>query len=117
MLEPVRASFREGKSIEWIRVNALPDFVYFDHSIHVAKGVGCTTCHGPIGEMTLTWAGAELKMAFCLNCHRNPAKYVRPKAHVFDVSYQSPENQKQLGETLVKQYRISSLQDCVVCHR
>ena len=117
MLEPVRASLREGQSIEWVRVNALPEFVYFDHSIHIAKGIGCTTCHGPIGSMTLTWAGAQMKMGWCLDCHRNPEKYVRPKDEVFSISYRPPANQLELGRKLVKQYGISSLQDCVTCHR
>ena len=117
MLEPVRASFRDDRSIEWVRVNALPEFVYFDHGIHVAKGIGCTTCHGPIGSMTLTWAAAELKMGWCLDCHRNPEKYVRPKEEVFSISYRPPANQRELGRRLVKEYGISSLQDCVTCHR
>ena len=75
MLEPVRASYRDDKSLAWTRVNALPDFVYFDHSIHVSKGVGCTTCHGPIAEMPLTWRAGTLYMQWCLECHREPEKY------------------------------------------
>ena len=117
MLEPVRASFRDDRSIEWTRVNALPEFVYFDHSIHVAKGIGCTTCHGPIGDMTITWAATQMKMGWCLDCHRQPEKYVRPKDQVFSVSYQPPSNQLELGRRLVQEYKIYSLQDCVTCHR
>ena len=70
MLEPVRASYRDDKSLAWTRVNALPDFVYFDHSIHVAKGVGCTTCHGQVAEMPLTYRAGTLYMSWCLDCHR-----------------------------------------------
>jgi len=117
MLEPVRRSFREDRSIEWIRVNALPEFVYFDHSIHVAKGIGCTTCHGPIGSMPLTWAQNSLKMSWCLDCHRHPENNVRPKDQVFSVAYQPPSDQKELGTKLVKEYKIYSLTDCWTCHR
>jgi len=116
-LEPVRASFREDRSIEWVRVHKLPDFVYFDHSIHVAKGIGCTTCHGPIGEMPLTWSIATLKMGWCLNCHRNPEQYVRPREDVFSTSYQAPAHQMELGRKLVKEYGIYKLTDCYTCHR
>jgi Cytochrome c7 and related cytochrome c/Class III cytochrome C family len=117
ILEPIRASFRENKPMQWTRVDEIPQFVYFDHSIHVAKGIGCTTCHGPVGTMTITWAGGELKMAWCLNCHRHPEKYVRPKDKVFDVNYAPPRNQEELGRQLVKEYGIYSLTDCVTCHR
>ncbi len=74
MLEPVRASYRDDKSIAWTRVNALPDFVYFDHSIHVSKGIGCTTCHGQVAEMPLTWKANTLYMSWCLDCHRAAGK-------------------------------------------
>jgi hypothetical protein len=117
ILEPIRASFRENQPMRWTRVDELPQFVYFDHSIHVAKGIGCTTCHGPIGSMTITWAGGELKMSWCLNCHRHPERYVRPKDKVFDINYAPPRNQEQLGRRLVKEYGIYSLTDCVTCHR
>jgi hypothetical protein len=117
MLEPVRQSFREDRSIEWVRVNALPQFVYFDHSIHVAKGIGCTTCHGPIGAMPLTWAENSMKMDWCLDCHRHPENNVRPKGQVFSISYQPPANQTEVGKKLVKDYKIYSLTDCWTCHR
>jgi hypothetical protein len=100
MLEPVRASYRDDKSLEWIRVNALPDFVYFDHSIHVAKGVGCTTCHGLIAQMPLTERAGTLYMSWCLECHRQPEKYLRPKSEVFNPYYD-----------------VQSLQTCSTCHR
>lgn len=120
MLEPVRASYREDKSIAWTRVNALPDFVYFDHSIHVAKGVGCTTCHGPIAEMPLTWRANTLYMSWCLDCHRAPEKYVRPKSEVFNPDYQLPTDQPELGKRLVTEYKIQNvraLTSCSTCHR
>ncbi|MFY9530625.1 MAG: cytochrome c3 family protein [Candidatus Acidiferrales bacterium] len=117
MLEPVRASYRDDKSMEWTRVNALPDFVYFNHSIHVAKGIGCTTCHGPIAEMPLTWRANTLQMKWCLDCHRQPELYVRPKEFVFRTSYHPPPNQLELGRRLVKEYKIQSLTNCDTCHR
>ena len=106
MLEPVRASYRDNKSIAWTRVNALPDFVYFDHSIHVSKGVGCTTCHGPVAEMPLTWQANTLYMAWCLDCHREPEKFVRPKSKCLIRDYVTPSNQAELGAKLVKEYKI-----------
>jgi hypothetical protein len=117
MLEPVRASYRDDKSIQWTRVNAVPDFVYFNHSIHIAKGVGCTTCHGPIGDMPLTWRANTLQMGWCLDCHRQPEKFVRPRDQVFSIHYQAPANQEELGKRLVKEYKIQSLTNCTTCHR
>ena len=117
MLEPVRASFRSDQSIQWLRVNALPQFVYFNHSIHISKGIGCTTCHGPIGAMPLTWAANSLKMEWCLDCHRHPENNVRPKDQVFSIAYQSPPDQAALGTKLVDEYKIRSLTDCYTCHR
>jgi hypothetical protein len=117
MLEPVRASYRDDQSLSWTRVNALPDFVYFNHSIHVNKGIGCTTCHGPIAQMPLTWAANTLQMSWCLDCHRQPENYVRPRESVFDPNYQPPADQLALGRRLVKEYKIQSLTTCSTCHR
>src|SRR5919108_4555427 len=109
MLEPVRASFRTGKSLEWTRVHNLPGFVYFDHSIHVHKGVGCSTCHGRVDQMPLMWREASLYMEWCLECHRNPERFVRPREYVFSMDYQPPADQITLGQKLVKEYRIQKL--------
>jgi hypothetical protein len=117
MLEPVRASYRDDTSIQWIRVNAVPDFVYFNHSIHVNKGVGCVTCHGPVGDMPLTWRANTLQMGWCLDCHRSPEKFVRPRENVFDIHYKAPANQEELGRKLMKEYKIQSLTNCTTCHR
>ncbi len=116
-LEPVRESYRIGKSIQWTRVHDLPDFVYFDHSVHVHKGIGCSTCHGRVDKMPLTWQASSLRMEWCLNCHRNPAQYVRPRDRVFDMSYTPPPDQAALGKQLVAEYRIQSLTSCSTCHR
>src|SRR6202021_4078537 len=90
LLEPVRESFRSGKSLVWTRVNDLPDFVYFNHSIHINKGVGCNTCHGPVDRMPLMYNNASLQMEWCLECHRNTEKYLRPREQVFNMRYEQP---------------------------
>jgi hypothetical protein len=116
-LEPVRTSFAASRPLQWTRVHDLPDFVYFDHSIHVSKGVGCTTCHGQVDRMPLMWQEQSLQMEWCLNCHRNPERYVRPRDAVFRVDYQSPPNQAELGTRLVAEYEIQRLTSCSTCHR
>jgi hypothetical protein len=117
LLEPVRASFRTGESLEWARVHDLPDFVYFDHSIHVNKGVGCSTCHGRVDQMQLTYKVNTLYMQWCVKCHRNPEQYVRPRDQIFNMAYEAPANQPELGARLVSEYRIQKLTDCYTCHR
>jgi hypothetical protein len=117
ILEPVRESFRTGKSLEWTRVHNLPGFVYFDHSIHVHKGVGCTTCHGRVDQMPLMWRENTLYMEWCLECHRNPERFVRPREQVFNMDWQAPSDQIALGQKLVQEYKIAQLTSCSVCHR
>ncbi|MBP2302441.1 cytochrome c3 family protein [Azospirillum picis] len=118
ILAPVRRSLADGEPIRWNRVNTLPDYVFFNHSIHVAKGVGCTTCHGPVDTMPLTWKGASLRMSWCLDCHRNPAPNLRPREEVFDTDWRRTAA-TPTGETLMARYHIhpESLTDCSVCHR
>ena len=119
MLEPIRTSYRTGKPIEWMRVHELPDYVNFNHSIHVSKGVGCVTCHGRVDQMPLTWQAKSLEMQWCLDCHRQPEKYIRPRDHVFDMDWQAPADQLLLGQQLVKEYKIKdqrSLTNCSICH-
>jgi hypothetical protein len=120
MLEPVRASYAKDRSIEWTRVNAAPDFVYFDHHIHVNKGIGCTTCHGPIGDMPITWRANTLYMRWCIDCHKHPEQYVRRREDVFQPLYTTTPDQLALGRRLVKEYKIQTaetLTDCYTCHR
>ncbi len=116
ILEPVRASFRTGRSLEWTRVHNLPGFVYFDHSIHVNKGVGCSTCHGRVDQMPLMWRENTLYMEWCLECHRAPERFVRPREQVFNMEWQPPENQLALGQKLVREYKIQKLTSCSICH-
>jgi hypothetical protein len=137
LLEPVRESFRSGKSIEWSRVNQVPNFVYFNHSIHINKGVGCNTCHGPVDKMPLMYQQESLQMEFCLNCHRAPEKYLRPREQVFNMRYEPPahnplhendvmfnghsyDDQIELGNAIKEQYKVRSVRDitsCNTCHR
>jgi len=117
MLEPVRASWRTDTSLAWVRVHDLPDFVYFDHSIHVQKGIGCVTCHGRVDEMPLMWRQHSLLMEWCLECHRAPELFVRPRAFVFSMDWQPAEDQLTLGRKLVQEYHIAKLTSCSVCHR
>jgi hypothetical protein len=126
MLAPVRESWRTGEPLRWTRVNDLPDYVYFNHSIHVAKGVGCRTCHGPVHQMPLMYQEASLQMRWCLECHRNPEKFVRPRERVFDMSWTPADDgtsQAELGPRLLAEYGIPgsddrwTLESCSVCHR
>ena len=119
-LEPVRESWRTDKPIKWTRVNDLPDFVYFNHSIHVKKGVGCVTCHGRVDQMPLMYQAQSLQMEWCLECHRDPARFVRPPEKVFDMEWQPPANQLEEGRKLVEQNKIRApnvLTSCNTCHR
>jgi hypothetical protein len=137
MLAPVRYSFSSGQSLQWTRVHDLPDFVYFNHSIHINKGVGCYSCHGPVDEMPLMYEENTLQMEWCLDCHRQPEKFLRPRSDVFNMKYQQPTSEvpvkvmiggKQesftdqlvLGTALRKEYHLRTSQDitsCSTCHR
>jgi hypothetical protein len=117
MLEPVRESWRTGESLEWVKVHDLADFVYFNHSVHVAKGVGCSTCHGQVDQMPLVWKENSLYMEWCLDCHRQPEKFVRPREEVFNMAWEAPSDQFELGRHLVEQYDIENLTSCSTCHR
>src|SRR5215831_11544883 len=116
-LEPVRASFRDNRPLHWTRVHDLPDFVYFNHSIHVKKGIGCETCHGRIDQMAGIYQVNSLQMEWCLNCHRNPEQYVRPRELVTQMGYVPDGDQLEIGRRLVAEYKIQSLTSCSTCHR
>jgi hypothetical protein len=117
ILEPIRASFREDRPLRWVRVHDLPDFVYFNHSVHIKKGMGCETCHGRIDQMPLTLQQNSLQMEWCIECHRAPEQNVRPRSAVFTMGYRPPVPQSELGPKLVKEYGIQSLTACSTCHR
>jgi hypothetical protein len=116
ILEPVRSSFRTGESLQWTRVHDLPDFAYFNHAAHLAKGVGCASCHGDVTKMNLTTSVKSLSMGFCLDCHRNPASAVRPKEKLFDTTWVSKDQQVE-GKKLVDEYHVEPRTDCSTCHR
>lgn len=119
MLAPVRESLADDRPIHWNKVNKLPGYVYFDHSIHIAKGVGCSTCHGAVNYMPLMRQAAPLTMGWCLNCHRDPTPYLRPQSAVFDPDWKAPADQAERGQKLLVKYHIDNhhLTDCSVCHR
>ena len=119
-LEPVRESYRTNQSIRWTRVHDLPDFVYFNHGIHVNKGVACEVCHGRVDKMPLMAQMSSLQMEWCLNCHRNPEKYVRPREFVTTMGYVPAGDQEEIGRKLVAEYKIQdarTLTSCNTCHR
>ena len=123
LLEPIRESYRTGNPIEWVRIHDLPDFVYFNHSIHVHKGIGCQTCHGQVDQMPLMWKVNTLNMEWCLECHREPEKFVRPREEVFNMAWTPMDerghavSQALLGAQLVQDYDINPSTDCSTCHR
>ena len=116
-LEPVRASWASGESIEWTKVYDLPDYVYFNHSIHIAKGVGCVSCHGRVDQMNLTYQVPSLFMEWCLDCHRNPAPNLRPRSEVFNMAWQPPADNPNLGAELMAAHDVHGREDCTACHR
>jgi Cytochrome c7 and related cytochrome c len=117
LLEPVRASWRDGVPIRWNRVHDLPDYVYFNHSVHIAKGVGCVSCHGRVDRMPLMYQDASLLMEWCLACHKDPVKNLRPREEVFNMEWQPPADLPALQARLAKEYNVKSLMSCSTCHR
>lgn len=119
-LEPVRASYRENKPIEWERVHDLPEYAYFNHSIHIAKGVGCSTCHGKINEMPAVYQQNTLQMEWCLACHREPEKFIRPKSEIYNMQWRDGDLTTEERLDLKAKYKIRSkemLTSCSTCHR
>ncbi len=115
VLEPVRESYRTGEPLEWTKVHDLADFAYFNHSIHVKKGFACETCHGPVNEMPLMWREHSLQMRWCLDCHRNPEKYVRPREDVYEFGWE-PGSDDPDPQELIQMYGIESKTNCSTCH-
>jgi hypothetical protein len=119
MLKPVRDSLAENKPLHWTRIYRLPDYVYFDHSVHVNNGIGCSTCHGRVDRMPLMLQAVPLTMGWCLDCHRDPKPALRPPDKIFDMAWQPPPDQTQRAPHLLAAYHISTehLTDCSRCHR
>lgn len=119
-LQLVRDSYQNGTPIQWNRVNSLPDYVYFNHQIHVAKGVGCETCHGRMDQEVTAVRARYFYMTTCTDCHNDPGKYLRPQANIYDMGYTPGADQATLGSKLVKEYNLLSpiqLTNCSICHR
>lgn len=123
-LELLRVSYEKGTSLSWIKVHDLPDFVYFNHSAHVNKGVACATCHGQINEMDEVRQDQPLSMAWCLECHRSPEKHLRPRDQVTNMSWDpttaTGKSQAELGAELHQAYHVQSqpfMTSCSTCHR
>ena len=119
-LEPVRASYENNEPLEWTRVHDLPEYVYFNHAIHVNKGVGCVECHGRVDEMPLTYQVETLHMEWCLDCHRNPEAILRPKEEIYNMAWTPPADQEEAGAALAEFYQTPStavLTSCGTCHR
>lgn len=119
-LEPVIASYRDNKPIEWERIHDIPGYAYFNHSIHVAKGVGCSTCHGQIDNMAAVYQENTLQMEWCLSCHRNPEQFIRPKSEIYNMDWSDSNLDADERESLAKEYKIRSkelLTSCSTCHR
>lgn len=120
LLQPLRSGFAGASSLRWNRIHHLPDFAYFDHSIHLSKGIGCSTCHGQVDAMPLTYRVASLRMEWCLDCHREPERYLRPPAAVFDMHWRAPPDQLERGRRLRASYQLHPtevLTACSTCHR
>ncbi len=116
MLEPVRASYREGKPLVWNRVHDLPDYAYFNHSIHISKGVACAACHGDVATMPLMYRKETLHMEWCLQCHRNPEQFVGPRSLVFSPSGNLDIEPSESDIDWVKAYHVTSKTNCSACH-
>ena len=120
----VRESFQTGQPIPWVQIHKMPDFVYFNHSVHVNRGISCVECHGRIDQMEEVYHAKPLSMSFCLDCHRDPAAKVRPLDKITDLNWKpsddpnvAAEKQKAFGEKFVHDFRVESLQNCSACHR
>jgi hypothetical protein len=116
MLEPVRRSYFSGMPIPWNRVHDVPEFVYFNHAVHTNNGIGCASCHGRVDQMGRVYQVADLSMSWCIDCHRHPEKFVRPKDRITDMTW-APSDQETLGRKLVQDYGIRSITTCTACHR
>lgn len=117
LLAPVWESYFTDTPIAWAKVHRLPEFVYFDHSIHVKKGVGCESCHGRVDTMARVYQVASLQMGWCLDCHRNPEWHLRPVEEITTMGWVPPRPQEELGRELMERYQVRRLTDCTACHR
>ena len=118
-LAPVRASYESGEAIPWVRVHNTPDYVYFNHAVHVNRGISCVECHGQVNEMEEVYHAKSLTMAFCLECHRNPEQYIRPQEEVYNLDWERPTEPEAVAEieAFVHDWKVNPPQSCSGCHR
>jgi len=116
-LQLVRDSWKNDMPLQWIRVNDIPDFVYFDHSMHITQGIGCIECHGNVAEMDVVTLAKPLSMSFCLDCHRNPEPHLRPLNQVTNMYWKAPANQMEIAKNLRSERNTNPPKDCSGCHR
>jgi hypothetical protein len=117
LLAPVRESFATGQPVEWVKVHDLADFVFFNHSAHVVRGVGCVSCHGRVDEMEEVFQQEPLSMSWCLECHRDPDKHLRPPEEVTNMTWTAPGDPVAFGKSLREKNHIAPPTDCSTCHR
>ncbi len=117
MLEPMRQAYETDAPLAWTKVYKLPDYVFFNHAIHINKGMGCSSCHGNVKQMPLMHKANSMQMKWCLDCHRNPEKFVRPKSEIFNADWVPPDDGGALAAKLVREYKIQKRTDCYTCHR
>jgi len=116
-LIPIRESFATGMPVPWVRIHDLPDYVYFDHSAHVRRGVGCVSCHGRIDTMEVVYQAKPLSMGWCLDCHRDPERHLRPIEFITQLDWVPEEDQLVLGARLREENHINPKETCNTCHR
>jgi hypothetical protein len=118
-LAPIRQSYESGEPVPWVRIHKTPDYVYFNHSVHVNRGISCVECHGQVNEMDIVHQVKPLSMLFCLDCHRDPESFVRPVEEVYNLNWKAPtaKDQKEMGTQFVHDWRIHPPQSCSGCHR
>lgn len=116
-LQLIRESYATGAAVKWVRAHTLPDYVYFNHKAHVNRNVGCVTCHGRIDKMEVVYQAESLRMGWCLECHRNPEKYLRPAEYITKMDWRPEEKQEVQGRRIREENNINPSDDCSTCHR
>jgi hypothetical protein len=119
LLAPIRQSYESGEPVQWVRIHQVPDYVYFNHAVHVNRGVSCVECHGQVNEMVEVWHDKPLSMAFCLDCHRNPEQFIRPLDQVYNLNWKpaNADEHKAWATEAVVHWNLNPPQSCSGCHR
>jgi len=116
-LLPVRESWASGEPIKWVRIHKIGEYAYFNHSIHINRGVSCISCHGNVAQMEVVVQKQPLSMGWCLNCHRNPSPYLRPVEEVTNMNWMTGQNQAEYAARIIREKKIAPPEDCSACHR